>query len=198
MAEADIPARISRGPFEHAASVRDRSARVVVRDAQGRCVAHAPIVPRRPRGRLRDEGRIRVQRVVRGLSSKVHRSWIVSGFLFGALPGYSQFGDHFMNPLLVEAHAGVTAVDAGVGVDGIALRAASASSRGARRFKKGCSHGSAAGHGPSGLSRKAGADTGERLSQAGLPLTAVVAMKNKGNQARRFAEQLHAEFLARL
>ena len=100
----------------------------------------------------------------------------------GHWPGYSQFGDHFMNPLLVEAHAGVTAVDAGVGVDGIALRAASASSRGARRFKKGVFSWIRRRAWAERLSRKAGADTGERLSQAGLPLTAVVAMKNKATR----------------
>ena len=48
----------------------------------------------------------------------------------GHWPGYSQFGDHFMNPLLVESGAGVNALAAGFTVTGIPLDLATATNRG--------------------------------------------------------------------
>ena len=116
----------------------------------------------------------------------------------GHWPGYSQFGDHFMNPLIIEANAGVAAAGAGLGVDGISLGVAAASSRGLRRFKKGRvrvdlapgSGRAGLGSGNSGHQRKAvrGQSAAQRCrTHAG-----------QGGIARAIAEQRGAEYLAGL
>lgn len=96
----------------------------------------------------------------------------------GHWPGYSQFGDHFMNPLVTEANAGVAGTT-GFGIDGIPLGTAAAYSRGSGRLKKGAF---------AWIWRRALAErasgrttvgTSEKLSRASLPRQAVEGMQAK-------------------
>ncbi len=97
----------------------------------------------------------------------------------GHWPGYSQFGDHFMNPLLIEAGAGVPTARIGFGVDGVPLDVATAALRGTGRLKKGTMawvwrRGMA-----DRVSKKVDADAGERLAAAELPRATVQGMLRK-------------------
>jgi SAM-dependent methyltransferase len=97
----------------------------------------------------------------------------------GHWPGYSQFGDHFMSPLLIEATAGLTPTAAGFGVDGIPLNTARALSTGTGRFRRAS---------VSWIWRRAVAErlsgqvdqtTGERLADTALPKPTVQAILDR-------------------
>ena len=103
----------------------------------------------------------------------------------GHWPGYSQFGDHFMNPLIIEANAGVAAAGAGLGVDGISLGVAAASSRGLRRFKKGAFAWIWRRALAERASGRATVDTSEKLSEANLPPNVVEHMQAKAGSLAR-------------
>ena len=107
----------------------------------------------------------------------------------GHWPGYSQFGDHFMNALLVESSTGVTATKSGFDIDGISLGAATASSRGSARFKKGAMAWIWRRKLAARASGRATIDTRERLSTAQLPREAVDRMQAK---AGALVESLHS------
>ena len=97
----------------------------------------------------------------------------------GHWPGYSQFGDHFMNPLLVESGAGVNALAAGFTVTGIPLGLATATNRGAGRFRRGSFSWLWRRSVAERMSRGAGSETGERLASTSLPREAVVRILEK-------------------
>ena len=97
----------------------------------------------------------------------------------GHWPGYSQFGDHFINPMLVESNVGISPTEAGFDIGGISLGAATASSRGSARFKKGAMAWIWRRKLAARASGRATIDTRERLSTAQLPREAVDRMQAK-------------------
>jgi hypothetical protein len=100
----------------------------------------------------------------------------------GNWPGYSQFGDHFMSPLLVEANAGVTPQQLGFTVEGIPLAVALATGgRGAARFRRGAFSWITRRALADRLSGKADGDTAQQLSAAALPREAVTRMLDKAS-----------------
>ena len=92
----------------------------------------------------------------------------------GHWPGYSQFGNHFMNPLLVEAHAGVAAQSLGFGIDGLATSVAAAMLGGRSRVKRGVLAWIGRRRVADRLSDRAGIAASRRLAETQLP-KAVVA-----------------------
>jgi SAM-dependent methyltransferase len=107
----------------------------------------------------------------------------------GHWPGYSQFGDHFMNPLLIEAHAGVASTAAGMAVDGIPLALTVATTRGLNRLRGGSVAWVWRRALAERMSRRAGRETGEQLGAARLPREAIEKMLTK---ARRRIESLQS------
>lgn len=107
----------------------------------------------------------------------------------GHWPGYGQFGDHFVNPLLIEAHSGVPATDLDLSIDGLATSTT-------RKFfsftdlpKPGIWSWVIRRNLAEGLGRRAGTETGSRLGGAQLPLPAVKGILEK---AARLVEGLES------
>ncbi len=100
----------------------------------------------------------------------------------GHWPGYGQFGDHFMNPLLVEAHAGVRTSDLNLAIDGLSTGTA-------RRLLK-VTHLAKAGTWAwiwrRGLAERIGGRAGEgagtRLGESQLPQEAVKSILAKAER----------------
>lgn len=101
------------------------------------------------------------------------------GSYSGHWPGYSQFADHFMNPLLVEAHAGVPAHQAGFTVEGIPLGVAKATNRGSARLRRGSFTWISRRALAAAMSQRSGTKTGTQLASVSLPLKAVARMMDK-------------------
>jgi SAM-dependent methyltransferase len=99
----------------------------------------------------------------------------------GHWPGYGQFGDHFMNPLLVEANAGVAASSLNFGIDGLGLDVAAAALRGTGRFKKGSMSWIWRRGVAKRMSGRVDPDAGDQLSAARLPREAVAGLIEKAH-----------------
>lgn len=107
----------------------------------------------------------------------------------GHWPGYGQFGDHFINPLLVEAHAGVPATNLDIAIDGLTTNIARKFFSATDLTKPGIWSWVVRRNLAERLGQRADTETGSRIGEAHLPLPAVKGILQK---ATRLVEGLES------